>query len=67
MNNNYTFFNLIKNIKLEGAPINLESLSTLNSLKYLNSSMEKKNNNIMDQSQEQEQINEDLFYHFKLR
>jgi hypothetical protein len=67
MNNNFTFFNLIKNVKLEGAPISLESLSTLNSLKYLNSNLEKKKGNIMDQTQEQEQINEALFYHFKLR
>jgi hypothetical protein len=66
MNNNLTFFNLIKNVKLEGGPISLESLSTLNSLKYLND-MNKKNDNIMEQTQEQEQINEFVFHHFKLR
>jgi hypothetical protein len=56
----------IKDIKVEGAPISLESLSTLNSLKYLNSE-KKVNENIMEPVPEQEQINEALFHHFKLR
>lgn len=66
MNNNFGFFNLIKNIKLEGGPVSLESLSSLNSLKYLNE-MNKVNENIMEQTKEQEQISEFVFYHFKLR
>jgi len=66
MNNNLGFFNILKDIKVEGGPISLESLSSLNSLKYLNSA-NKVNDNIMEQKQEQEQINEALFHHFKLR
>lgn len=66
MNSNFPIFDLMKDIKIEGGPISLETLSTLNSFKYLNSES-KVNENIMEQIQEQEQINEDLFHHFKLR
>jgi hypothetical protein len=55
-------------MKVDGSPVSLETLSTLNSFKYLNN-VEKvnENKNIMDTVQEQEQINEALFHHFKLR
>jgi hypothetical protein len=66
MNNSFGFFNILKDIKVEGGPISLESLSSLNSLKYLNSAT-KSSDNIMEHKQEQEQINEALFHHFKLR
>jgi hypothetical protein len=68
MNNNFTFLSWIKNMKVDGSPVSLETLSTLNSFKYLNN-VEKvnENKNIMDTVQEQEQINEALFHHFKLR
>jgi len=56
----------VKNVKVEGNPISLETLSTLNSFKFLNN-VEKVDENIMDTNKEQEQINEALFYHFKLR
>jgi len=42
-------------------------LSTLNSLKYINNIKDVENDNIMEQTKEQEQIDEALFYHFKLR
>jgi hypothetical protein len=71
INNNFTLLDWISDIKVEGAPVNLESLSTLNSLKFLNQmTVESKVKNIMDdisQNQEQEQINENLFHHFKYR
>jgi len=66
MNNNFNFFGLIKDLKIEGNPISLETLSTLNSFKFLNN-VEKVTDNIMEPNKEQEQINEALFYHFKLR
>jgi hypothetical protein len=58
-------------VKVDGNPISLETLSSLNSFKFL-SDIEKMNNqdkdiNIMEQKQEQEQMNEALFHHFKLR
>jgi hypothetical protein len=71
INSNSTLLDWISDIKIEGAPVNLESLSTLNSLKFLNDMSNKtKIKDIMDDSsntQEQEQINENLFYHFKYR
>jgi len=66
MNNNFTFLGLLKDVKIEGNPVSLETLSSLSGFKYLNN-VEKVNDNIMDTNKEQEQINEALFYHFKLR
>ena len=66
MDNNFKFLSWLKNVKVEGKPLNLETLSTLNSFTFINN-VEKVNDNIMEQNKEQEQINEDLFHHFKLR
>jgi hypothetical protein len=44
----------------------LENLSHLSGLKYLNS-FEKESEDVMEQVKEQDQINENLFNHFKLR
>jgi len=66
MNNNFTFLGLLKDVKIEGNPVSLETLSSLSGFKYLNN-VEKVNDNIMDTNKEQEQINEALLYHFKLR
>jgi O-acetylhomoserine/O-acetylserine sulfhydrylase-like pyridoxal-dependent enzyme len=66
MNNDFTFLNWLKKVRVEGNTISLESLSTLNSFKYVNGT-EKVNDNIMEQTKEQDQINEFLFNHFKLR
>jgi hypothetical protein len=66
MGNDFSFLNWIKNIKVDGSPVGLETLSSLNSIKFIND-MENVNDNIMEQKKEQEQINETLFNHFKLR
>jgi hypothetical protein len=67
MNNDFSFFGLLKDIKIEGTPVGLDTLSSLNSLKYLNSIEKINDDNVMGQAKEQEQINEALFHHFKLR
>jgi hypothetical protein len=67
MNNNFNFFGLLKNIKVEGNPVSLDTLSSLNSFKFLDSMEKTTDDNIMSQHKEQDQINEALFYHFKLR
>jgi hypothetical protein len=67
MNNSFSFFGLLKNIKVEGNTVSLDTLSSLNSFKFLNSLEKTNDDNIMNQTKEQEQINEALFYHFKLR
>jgi hypothetical protein len=66
MNNNFAFLNWMKDVKVEGNPIGLETLSALSSFKFINN-VEKVKDNIMDQNNEHEQINEALFHHFKLR
>lgn len=50
----------------DGTPIGLETLNVLNSFKFLDNT-EVKKENIMEQTKEQDQINENLFHHFKLR
>jgi hypothetical protein len=67
MDNNFNFFGLLKNIKIEGNPVSLDTLSSLNSFKFLDSMEKTTDDNIMGPNKEQDQINEALFYHFKLR
>jgi hypothetical protein len=71
LKNEFTLLDWISDIKVEGAPVNLESLSTLNSIKFLNEmSTKNKVKDIMEDTssnQAQEQINENLFHHFKYR